>query len=50
MSTLLYQVRPGDPPTIATAVALLFGTALMATYLPVRRALAANPIASLRNE
>ncbi len=50
MSTLLYQVRPGDPPTVATAVVLLFGTALMATYLPVRRALAANPIASLRNE
>ena len=50
MSTLLYQVRPGDPPTIAAAVALLFGTALMATYLPVRRALAANPIASLRND
>ncbi len=50
MSALLYQVRPGDPPTIATAVALLFATALMATYLPVRRALAANPIASLRNE
>ena len=50
MSTLLYQVRPGDPPTIATAVVLLFGTALIATYLPVRRALAANPIASLRND
>jgi putative ABC transport system permease protein len=50
MSALLYQVRPGDPPTIAAAVCLLFGTALMATYLPVRRALAANPIASLRNE
>jgi putative ABC transport system permease protein len=50
MSTLLYQVRPGDPPTIVTAVAVLFGTALLATYLPVRRALAANPIASLRNE
>ncbi len=50
MSALLYQVRPGDPPTIATAVMLLFGTALIATYLPVRRALAANPIASLRNE
>jgi predicted lysophospholipase L1 biosynthesis ABC-type transport system permease subunit len=50
MSSLLYQIQPGDPPTIATAVVLLFGTALLATYLPVRRALAANPIASLRNE
>jgi putative ABC transport system permease protein len=50
MSALLYQVRPGDPLTIAAAVCLLFGTALTATYVPVRRALAANPIASLRNE
>jgi len=50
MSSLLYQVRPGDPPTIAAAVVLLFGTALIATYLPVRRALAANPIASLRSD
>lgn len=50
MSTLLYQVRPGDPPTLAGSAALLVATALLATYLPVRRALAANPIASLRND
>lgn len=49
MSTLLYQVRPGDPATIAAAVVVLVTSALVATYLPVRRALVANPIASLRN-
>jgi ABC-type lipoprotein release transport system permease subunit len=32
-----------------TALVVLGATALMATYLPVRRALAANPIASLRD-
>ena len=49
MSTLLYQVQPGDPRTMLTALVVLAATALMATYLPVRRALAANPIASLRD-
>jgi putative ABC transport system permease protein len=49
MSTLLYQVQPGDPRTMLTALVALAATALMATYLPVRRALAANPIASLRD-
>ena len=32
-----------------TALVVLAATALMATYLPVRRALGANPIASLRD-
>jgi hypothetical protein len=32
-----------------TAMAVLVATALVATYLPVRRALAANRIASLRD-
>jgi len=49
MSTLLYQVQPGDPRTMLTALVVLAATALTATYLPVRRALAANPIASLRD-
>jgi predicted permease len=49
LATMLYQVRPGDPPTIAASVVVLVATALAATYLPVRRALRANPIASLRN-
>ena len=35
----------GDPRTMLTALVVLAATALMATYLPVRRALAANPIA-----
>jgi putative ABC transport system permease protein len=50
ISTLLYQVQPSDPPTIAMAIAILGATALLATYVPVRRALAANPIGSLRSE
>jgi len=49
MTTLLYEVKAGDPRTIAAAVTVLVMTAFVATYLPVRRALAANPIASLRD-
>jgi predicted permease len=49
MTTLLYEVTPGDPRTMTAAAAVLVGTALVATYVPVRRALAANPIASLRD-
>jgi putative ABC transport system permease protein len=47
---LLFEVTPGDPATIATAVSALAGSALVAAYIPVRRALAQNPLASLRAE
>jgi putative ABC transport system permease protein len=49
IATLLFGVTPGDPATLAASAAILGGTALVATYLPVRRALASNPIASLRD-
>jgi predicted permease len=49
MTTLLFEVKPGDPKTMVAAVTVLVVTAFVATYLPVRRALAANPIASLRD-
>jgi putative ABC transport system permease protein len=50
MSSLLYEVRPNDPGATAGSIAVLVATALLATYLPVKRALAANPVASLRDE
>jgi hypothetical protein len=48
LRTLLYEVAPGDPVTLATATAVLMITALAASYLPLRRALAADPMTSLR--
>jgi putative ABC transport system permease protein len=50
MQSLLFEVKAGDPTTLATAAACLISIALAAGYLPVRRALAQNPLASLRNE
>jgi ABC-type antimicrobial peptide transport system permease subunit len=50
LRTLLFDVKPADTRTIAAALAVMTATALAASYIPVRRALASNPIASLRNE
>ena len=50
IQTLLYEVTPGDPSTMALSGAALMGVALIASYVPIRRMLAQNPLASLRND
>jgi putative ABC transport system permease protein len=50
IETLLYEVTPGDPSTMALSGAALMAVALLASYVPVRRMLAQNPLASLRND
>jgi len=50
IETLLYEVTPGDPSTIALSGFALMVVALLASYVPVRRMLAQNPLASLRND
>jgi putative ABC transport system permease protein len=50
LSNFLYGVRPGDPFTLAGVSLLLALTAIMASYLPARRALKADPARSLRYE
>lgn len=50
MEALLYDVKPGDPSTLAAAAFALTGVALLASYVPIRRMLAQNPLASLRND
>src|SRR5262245_51489239 len=47
---LLVGVRPHDPSTLATTVALLGGIALLASYLPARRATRIDPVTELREE
>jgi len=49
-TTLLYKVSPSDPATYA-GVGFILGTiALVASYLPVRRATAVDPVKALRLE
>ena len=50
MSALLFEVKPGDPLTLAGAAALLLVTAACACYLPARRATRVDPLIVLRTE
>ncbi len=50
LAGLLYQVSTRDPGTLAVVVGLVLASALTATYLPARRATAADPMQALRAE
>jgi predicted permease len=50
MAGLLYGVRPADPSTLAAVALLLGAIALLACYIPARRATAVDPAVALRCE
>lgn len=50
LRSLLYGVSPGDPVTLAGVATVLLLTALVATHLPARRAMRADPLVVLREE
>jgi predicted permease len=50
LRSLLYDVSPDDPAVLGAAAAFLFAVALLASYVPARRAMQVDPIAALRQE
>jgi putative ABC transport system permease protein len=48
LRSLLYQISPTDPVIFAAIPLLLLSVAVIATYLPARRAMKVNPITALR--
>jgi putative ABC transport system permease protein len=50
LSSLLFGVKPNDPLTFGIVALVLAGIALLAAYIPARRATEVNPMAALRHE
>jgi putative ABC transport system permease protein len=50
IASLLYGVSPRDPGVFATATLTLLAVALLACWLPARRAARLSPVQALRTE
>jgi putative ABC transport system permease protein len=50
MGSLIYGVKPTDSGTYVAVCSILAGLALLASYVPARRAMQLDPIGALRHE
>ena len=50
ISALLFGVRPTDPLTFSAVAAALMATAMVAAWIPARRATRVDPMVALRYE
>lgn len=50
LKSLLFGVKPNDPLALASAVAILVVCAMLAGYVPARRASRIDPVTALRHE
>ena len=50
LESLLFEVKPSDPLTFVAVALLLLAVAVVACYLPARRAARIDPLLALRTE
>jgi predicted permease len=50
LQTMLFQIEPTDPLTFGSLTILLSGVALLASFIPARRASRIDPLQALRHE
>jgi ABC-type antimicrobial peptide transport system permease subunit len=50
VESLLFGVKPNDPEAFAAAIAILVAAALLAAYVPARRASRIDPMLAVRHE
>ena len=50
MEGLLFEVKPADPVTFGVVSGILTAVALLASYIPGRRATRVDPVIALRAE
>jgi ABC-type antimicrobial peptide transport system permease subunit len=50
LTSMVFEVRPSDPTTLAVVTALLMLVALVATLVPALRATRVTPLVALRRE
>jgi predicted permease len=50
LKSMLYEIKPTDPLTLVIVAAVLAAVALLACYIPARRAMRVDPMVALRHE